>query len=84
LFLGNVVNGAMKLNDAGILVNTCWQEIPKTCPYVEIDYYIVMPYHLHGILIIDIENVGAPPCGRTELDVNTMGQARGPAPTPHV
>jgi hypothetical protein len=38
-----------------------------------------MPNHLHGILIIDNENLGASPCGRPLFDDNNRGQARGPA-----
>ncbi len=52
---GNVVNGEMKLNDAGKIANDCWMEIPNHFPNVALHEHIVMPNHIHGI----IELVGA-------------------------
>ena len=46
-----------------------------------------MPNHVHGIIIIENDHVGAPPCGRPlegmeDVNPNTeRGQAQGPAPT---
>ena len=55
---GSIVDGTVKLNSVGKLVEELWTEIPVHLPYVTIDQYIIMPNHLHGILIIN-DNVGA-------------------------
>ena len=49
---GDIQNGEMVLNDIGKTVNNCWIEIPKHFPRVTLDEYIVMPNHLHGIIVI--------------------------------
>ena len=52
-FFGDIVNGEMNLNDFGLVVEKYWNEIPKHYQNVEIDYYTVMPNHIHGIIIIN-------------------------------
>ena len=42
----------MHLNNIGDLVFTCWKGIPKHLTHVQLDEFIVMPNHLHGLLII--------------------------------
>jgi REP element-mobilizing transposase RayT len=49
---GEMEDGAMRLNDAGKVVEECWQEIPSHFPQVELDEFVVMPNHVHGILVI--------------------------------
>ncbi|HXH08955.1 MAG TPA: transposase [Alphaproteobacteria bacterium] len=74
---GEVVDGKMLLNDAGRMVQTAWDEIPVHYAGVAIDAFVVMPNHMHGIVVL----VGAAPCGRPRLEAPTLGQAQGPAPT---
>jgi putative transposase len=40
------------LNPAGKMVEKWWREIPNKFKSIELDKYIVMPNHFHGILII--------------------------------
>ena len=49
---GEVIEGRVKLNEAGQMVARWWDELPNKFPSVVIDEYIVMPNHFHGILII--------------------------------
>ncbi len=57
---GNVVDGVMQLNDAGLVAEKCWLEIPMHFPRVVLDAVIIMPNHVHGILVItDSTVVGA-------------------------
>lgn len=51
-FFGEIVNGKMELNEIGEQANTCFIEIPNHFPYVELGNYIVMPNHVHTIIII--------------------------------
>ena len=49
---GRVVGDAMQLNAAGVAVRRCWVAIPAHFPQVELDAFVVMPNHVHGILMI--------------------------------
>src|SRR5262245_3232480 len=50
------------------MVEKTWMEIPDHYPGVEIDEFIVMPNHIHGIIILNGENGrprGAAPTGKS-------------------
>jgi len=49
----------MILNDAGKITNECWMEIPKHFPNAVLHEHIVMPNHVHGIIELISEPVGA-------------------------
>jgi putative transposase len=51
-FLGEIKDGKMLLNEYGKTVNTCWLEIPRHFPFVTPAPFVVMPNHIHGIIII--------------------------------
>ena len=73
---GKIRNGNMVLNDAGKMIEKYWREIPEHYPNVILDAFVIMPNHMHGILIID-NNVGQPqgiaptiaPTGKTIGDI---------------
>ena len=50
-FFGEVVNGIMKLSHVGIIADILWNEIKNHAKNIELDEYVVMPNHVHGILI---------------------------------
>ena len=47
----------MALNDAGQMAQTVWDEIPNHYAGIDTDEFVIMPNHIHGIVII----VGAGP-----------------------
>ena len=47
----------MKLSEIGQYVHKCWSDIPSHFPFVKLDAFIVMPDHIHGIIIINKRNV---------------------------
>ena len=49
---GEVIDGVMVLNDAGKLVQHAWTDIPTHAPDADVDAFIVMPNHIHGIIIL--------------------------------
>ncbi|MBW2704487.1 MAG: transposase, partial [Deltaproteobacteria bacterium] len=49
---GDVVEDRMRLNDAGRIAEACWLAIPEHFPLVELDAFVVMPNHVHGIIVI--------------------------------
>ncbi|MDP1715067.1 MAG: hypothetical protein Q8L41_10015 [Anaerolineales bacterium] len=69
--LGEIVNGEMKLNNAGKIVQWKWLELPKRLQYVELGAYVVMPNHFHGILYF-LEYVGATRQGLTNTNSDTI------------
>ncbi|MCK5838397.1 MAG: hypothetical protein KAG99_01055, partial [Bacteroidales bacterium] len=48
----------MQLLEIGQLANKYWDEIPVHFPFVELGAYIVMPNHVHGIVVINKPNNG--------------------------
>ncbi len=61
--LGEIVDGEMQLNDAGWMVQTVWDQLPDHYPGVDIDEFVVMPNHVHGIIVLVGDPVGATPRG---------------------
>lgn len=51
-YFGECSNGNMQLNAVGSIAHCCWNEIPDHFPNTAVDEFVVMPNHLHGILII--------------------------------
>ena len=56
---GEIVDGEMVLNDAGRIVQAVWNSIPKHFDRVELDQFVITPNHIHGIITLNSENVGA-------------------------
>ena len=56
---GRVVDGGMVLNDLGRIARSCWEDVPNHFQQVVSDAFIVMPNHVHGILFIMDDHVGA-------------------------
>lgn len=52
---GDVVDGDMRLNEVGRIVVEAWEWLATRHPYVELDAYVVMPNHLHGIVVLTDE-----------------------------
>ena len=50
---GDVADGEMQPNDAGRMVTKWWLELARKFPSVSVEYYVVMPNHVHGIIDID-------------------------------
>jgi len=52
-FFGDIENDTMQLSEIGKLVTENLQNITNHYPYAEIPLFVVMPNHLHAIIIID-------------------------------
>ena len=62
---GKVVNGEMVLNKCGKVVQEELDRSAKIRREIELDTFVVMPNHIHGIVVIVESNVGA--TGRSPL-----------------
>ena len=50
--LGEIINGQFQPNDFGRVIETFWDELPRRYPEIELDAFVVMPNHVHGIIVI--------------------------------
>ena len=53
---GNVMDGQMRLNEFGEIVRDEWLKTETIRPRVQLDEYVIMPNHVHGIIIINDDN----------------------------
>ena len=52
-FFGEILYGEMQLSEIGKMAEKYWYDIPRHFSFVKLDAFVVMPNHIHGILIID-------------------------------
>ena len=50
---GIMDNGIIKLSPIGETVKKYWIEIPNHFDCVVLDEFVIMPNHIHGIIVID-------------------------------
>lgn len=49
---GELVESKMQLNQFGQIVRSHWLKLPKYHPHLQLDVFVVMPNHIHGILAL--------------------------------
>ncbi len=59
-FFGEIVKEKMDLSPVGVMADVFWHEIPHHARFVELGDFVVMPNHIHGILIIDKPEIVSP------------------------
>ena len=52
-YLGTIIDTKMRLSPIGKFACKCWKEIPNHFPHFNLDEFIVMPNHFHGIVMIE-------------------------------
>ena len=55
LLFGDVIEGNVRVNDIGTIVHQSWDNLPNHYPGIELDAFIVMPNHVHGIIMLSDE-----------------------------
>lgn len=50
---GRVIGGVMQLDDIGDAACRCWIQIPNHHADIVLDEFVVMPNHVHGIIVIN-------------------------------
>jgi REP-associated tyrosine transposase len=50
--LGDIVDQEMRLNNIGHAVQDVWENLVDHYPQIELDAFVVMPNHVHGIIVI--------------------------------
>jgi REP element-mobilizing transposase RayT len=49
---GEIANGEMVSNEYGKIIQTVWNELPQHYTNVRLGEFVVMPNHIHGIIVI--------------------------------
>lgn len=57
---GEIVNDTMQLNDAGIMLARHWQMLPQRFTNIRLDAFVVMPNHIHSIIVLTDGRIGPP------------------------
>lgn len=72
--LGSIEDGLIELSETGEMVHQCWVQIPEHVPDVNVDEFIIMPDHLHGIILIHctVEMLHATSLRDKQWDYKTM------------
>jgi putative transposase len=55
-YFGEILNGKMQMSHVGIIADILWHQIPHHAQNVELGAFVVMPNHIHGIIIINNDN----------------------------
>ncbi len=59
----NLGDSTMQLSPIGKLAEKYWMEISRHFPFVQLNAFVVMPNHVHGIIVIDRNDVETPKLG---------------------
>ena len=70
---GDVIGGKMRLNEFGEIVDLTWHDLPNHVAGILLDAFVVMPNHVHGIIVITDDN--------TNVGAGSVGAGSEPAPT---
>ena len=57
---GKIIDGQMQLNEIGKIVIECWNRIPQYFFSTELDVYVVMPNHVHGVILLNTVEARSP------------------------
>jgi putative transposase len=79
-YFSEIKNAKMVLSPTGVIADILWHEIPNHFNYVELGEFVVMPNHVHGLLILD-----KPDNGNTNVVVAGVGTGHAlslPLPQP--
>ena len=78
--LGEVTDGQVQLSECGTIVQQVWQDLPNHYPHVQPDAWVIMPNHVHGIIILT-DSAVADPVVATLVGAGLRPAPTGPAPT---
>lgn len=88
---GTIIDGKIQLNEVGKIIVESWNYIPQHFPSVELDEYVIMPNHLHGIIVLgtaerdipySLVGAGFPrPTVQIEQPTPSTVEARSPRPS---
>ena|SRR5438552_13662527 len=51
-WLGSIINDEVVLNPVGKIVQSIWESLPQRFLGLEVDSFVIMPNHIHGIILL--------------------------------
>ena len=72
-YFGEIVSGEMNMTEIGEYVQQCIKNIPQHNTYANVPAFVIMPNHVHLIVIIDDENADSI-CRDVPWRVSTYGK----------
>ena len=84
---GEIADGQMVLNAVGKVIAATWRWLAVHYPYVTLDAWVVMPNHLHGIIILARDERRGEEAGNTilpsrQVDAPASSPLHHPYPSP--
>ena len=76
-YFGEIINNKINLTGIGLITSEYWLGISNHFPFVELDEFIVMPNHVHGIIIIRNVRRRDGACPVSTKRMNTLGNIVG-------
>ncbi|HEY9614772.1 transposase [Allocoleopsis sp.] len=73
--LGEIKAGVMHLNLVGATVKSVWENLPRHFPLIALDTFVVMPNHVHGIIVITDALNNCNPDFNSNPNLNCRGEA---------
>lgn len=81
MMFGSVVDGEMRLNASGEQVQKTWYTLPNRFPSVQLDEFVVMPNHVHGIIILT-DTQASPSSSQQYLDMASVPEKKDSCAVP--
>ena len=76
-YFGAIVDDKMVLNEYGKIVEKYWREIADHYDQIKLDEFVIMPNHIHGIIIIQNNQQGLNYVGTEQCSVPTRNNRFG-------
>ena len=76
-YFGKVENEKMILNEFGKIVESKLEWLTKQYSYVDIDSYVIMPNHVHAIIILDTVDVGTSRDLSLQIKIKSLSELVG-------
>jgi putative transposase len=75
---GEIIGGVMHLNLISETIQNCWHRLPQQFPFIELDAFVIMPNHLHGIILITDRNTNKSQLFKQPIVVQPISPSKEP------
>src|SRR5688572_14069023 len=72
-WFGTLVDDTVMLSQAGQIVRSVWECLPTRFPSIELDAFVIMPNHVHGIIIVGARFIAPSTSDETNADSDRGG-----------
>jgi REP-associated tyrosine transposase len=72
MLFGEVIDADVRLNELGMIAQRTWDDLPSRYHGIDLDAFVIMPNHVHGIIILaDESERGHPKCSQCGLSLSS-------------